>query len=99
MSNDLAGSIRFGTTPDIPRKTIEVLRLSDNLNMMALQHLNFIESAPTETHLAYAHGRADGHIEGLDDERALRGQQGAVLQNAFQSAHDTRLAQLQGRDI
>lgn len=98
MSNDIAGSMRFGTTPDVPRKTIEVLRLSDNLNIMALQHLNFIESAPTEARLAYAHGRADGHVEGLDEGGALTGQQSAVLQNAFQSAHDKRLAQLQGRD-
>lgn len=90
--------MRFGTTPDVPRKTIEVLCLSDNLNMMALQHLNLIQSAPTETRLAYAHGRADGHIEGLDEGGALTGQQGAVLQNAFQSAHDMRLYQLQGRD-
>ena len=98
MSNDLAGSRRFGTTPYVPRKIIEVLRLSDNLNMMALQHLNFIESAPTEIRLAYVHGRADGHIHGSDEGGALTGQQGAVLQNAFQSAHDARLAQLKGRD-
>ncbi|MFA1025783.1 hypothetical protein ALP10_02655 [Pseudomonas syringae pv. helianthi] len=98
MSNDLAGSMRFGTIPDVPRKTIEVLRLSDNLNMMALQHLNFIESAPTKTRLAYAHGRAYGYIEGVDEGGALTGQQGAVLQNAFKSAHDTLLAQLQSRD-
>lgn len=98
MSNDLGGSMRFGTTPDVPRKTIEALRLSDNLNTMALQHLNFIETATTEAQLAYAHGRADGHIEGLDEGGALRGQQGALLHNAYQSAHDKRLAHLQGRN-
>ncbi|MGI3745914.1 MAG: hypothetical protein ACRYF8_10490 [Janthinobacterium lividum] len=94
MSNDLAGSVRFGPSPDVPRKMIEALRLNDSLNKMALKYLTLIESAQSETLLAYVHGRAEGHVEGLDEARALTGQQGIYLQNAFQSAKDKRLAQL-----
>lgn len=98
MSNDLAGSTRFGSTQDVPRTVIEALRLSDSLNAMSLRYLSFIESASSEIQLAYAHGRADGWVEGLNEGGALKGQQSAVLQNAFQSAYGTRNAQLQSND-